>query len=513
MSKNSCNYTNRHSDKFGGNKRYQRNAMRNIHGAIRIVALLLLFSLGFVGHGLTQTSPRKETGSRDPARAAKEAVLPDFVTLAEKLGPVVVHISTTQIIKGAPIPFEREDPLTEFWRRFFGEAYPPDFRQQGLGSGFIIERDGTILTNNHVVENAQKIVVKLTNDDRQFTARVIGRDEKTDLAVVKIDVKGDLPAAPLGDSDRLKVGEWIVAMGSPFGLQNTITAGIVSAKSRQIGAGLYDDFIQTDASINPGNSGGPLINMQGEVVGINTAIFSRTGGNIGIGFAIPINVARELLPQLKTKGKVTRGWLGVAIQRVTPEIAESLGMEKASGALVAYVAPGSPAERAGITVRDVIVGYEGKPIKDSSDLPFMVARTHVGTAVNIIVLRDNRKVPFTVTIADLKEEEDLASAPAREMDFGLTVQNVTPEIAQALGLKRAQGVVITAVERGSPADDAGLRRGDVILEIDREAVRNLAEYRHAIAGLKKGATSLFLVQSGQTTSFVALRIPKEKAPS
>ena len=266
--------------------------MRRVQGPDRRVVVVLLLSLAIAGHGVAQTSSRKESETRGAATAAKQAVLPDFVTLAEKLGPVVVHISTTQIIKGAPIPFEREDPLTEFWRRFFGEAYPPDFRQQGLGSGFIIERDGTILTNNHVVENAQKIVVKLTNDDRQFTARVIGRDEKTDLAVVKIDVKGDLPVAPLGDSDRLKVGEWIVAMGSPFGLHNTITAGIVSAKSRQIGAGPYDDFIQTDASINPGNSGGPLINMQGEVVGINTAIFSRTGGNIGIGFAIPINAAR-----------------------------------------------------------------------------------------------------------------------------------------------------------------------------------------------------------------------------
>ena len=491
----------------------ERNAMRRLQGADRRLVVVLLFSLAFAGHGVAQTSSRKQSETRGTATAAKQAVLPDFVALAEKLAPVVVNISTTQIIKEAPTPFEREDPLTEFWRRFFGEAYPPDFRQQGLGSGFIIERDGTILTNNHVTENAQKIVVRLSNDDRQFTAKVIGSDQKTDLAVIKINVGHDLPVAPLGDSDRLKVGEWIVAMGSPFGLQNTITAGIVSAKSRQIGAGPYDDFIQTDASINPGNSGGPLINMQGEVVGINTAIFSRTGGNIGIGFAIPINVAKELLPELKTKGKVTRGWLGVAIQRVTPEIAESLGMEKASGALVANVAPGSPAERAGIRVRDVIVEYAGKAIKESSDLPFMVARTHVGTAVNIIVLRDKRKFPFTVTITELKEEEDVASAPARERDFGLTVQNVTPEIAQALGLKRAQGVVITAVERGSPADDAGLRRGDVILEIDRKTVRNLAEYRHAIAGLKQGESSLFLVQRGQITSFVALRIPKEKVPS
>jgi serine protease Do len=439
--------------------------------------------------------------------------LPDFAGLAEKLGPVVVNISTTQIMKEPPAPFERQDPLAEFWRRFFGETYPQDFSQQVLGSGFIIERDGTILTSNHVIENAQRIVVRLTNDDRQFTAKVIGRDEKTDLAVIKIEPKGELPVAPLGDSDRLRVGEWVAAMGSPFGLQNTITVGIVSAKSRQIGAGPYDDFIQTDASINPGNSGGPLINMQGEVIGINTAIFSRTGGNIGIGFAIPINIAKELLPELKTKGKVTRGWLGVSVQRVTPDIAESLGMETAGGALVTNVAAASPAERAGIRVRDVITDYAGKPIRESSELPLIVARTHVGTRVNITVLRDKKEVPLIVTIAELKDEEAVAPAPERERNFGLTVQNISPEIAESLGMKRAQGVVIIAVERGSPADDAGLRPADVILEIDRKTVRNLSDYRQAIAGVKKGQLCLFLVQRGETTSFVALRIPKERAPA
>ncbi|HEY7319010.1 MAG TPA: DegQ family serine endoprotease [Candidatus Binatia bacterium] len=484
--------------------------MRTVQGANSVAVIVLLFSLAFAGHGLTQTSPTKDSGSRDVATVSKQVVLPNFVTLAEKLAPVVVNISTTQVIKEAPTPFE--DPFAEFWRRFFGEAYPPDSRQQGLGSGFIIERDGTILTNNHVIEKAEKIVVRLY-DDRQFTARVIGSDEKTDLAVIKIDVKGDLPVAPLGDSDRLKVGEWIVAMGSPFGLQNTVTAGIVSAKSRQIGAGPYDNFIQTDASINPGNSGGPLINMEGEVVGINTAIFSRTGANIGIGFATPINLAKEILPELKTKGKVTRGWLGVSIQRVTPDIAESLGMETARGALVSNVAAGSPAERGGIRTRDVIVSYAGKPIKESSELSLMVARTPVGSRINITVLRDKREVSLTVTIGELRDEEVRAPAPEREKDLGLTVQDVTPEIAQTLGLKRAQGVVITAVERGSPADDAGFRRGDVILEIDRKTIGNVSDYREAIVDLKKGASYLFLLQRGQTTSFVALKIPRQGAPS
>jgi serine protease Do len=302
-------------------------------------------------------------------------------------------------------------------------------------------------------------------------------------------------------------------MGSPFGLQNTVTAGIVSAKSRQIGAGPYDNFIQTDASINPGNSGGPLINMQGKVVGINTAIFSRTGGNIGIGFAIPINLAKELLPELKTKGKVTRGWLGVGVQRVTPEIAESLGLHPAKGALVSSVAAASPAERAGIRIRDVILDYAGKPIKELNDLTFMVARTQVDSRVTIRVWRNQEELALTATIAELKDEEPLAVVPERQKDFGLTVQNVTPEIAQALGLKQAQGVVITAAERGSPADDAGLRRGDVILEIDAKPVQNLSDYRAAIATLKQGQASLLLVQRGQSTSFVALRLPKARVPS
>jgi serine protease Do len=494
--------------------------MRNFAGTNRkVLAGVLLLPFVLLGQSFAQTGKSGDTG-KTPSQAA----VPDFVTLARKVGPVVVNISTTQVVKEAPAPFGREnpregpfggeDPFSDFWRRFFGQPTPPGpNRQQGLGSGFIIDRNGTILTNNHVIENAQKIVVKLSNDERQFTAKVIGRDAKTDLAVIKIETNSELPVAPLGDSDRLQVGEWIAALGSPFGLQNTITTGIVSAKSRQIGAGPYDDFIQTDASINPGNSGGPLVNMQGEIVGINTAIFSRTGGNIGIGFAIPINVAKELLPELKSKGKVTRGWLGVTIQRVTPELAESLGMQSARGALVANVAPGSPAELAGIKVGDVIIDYAGKLVKDSTDLPILVARTDVGARIKLRVLRDKQDVPLEVSVAELKDEEVVASVPEKQDDLGLTVQNVTPEMMQGLGLDRAQGVVVTSVERGSPADDAGLRRGDVILEIDRKPIRNLSEYRDMIAGLKQRGSALFLVQRGENTSFVALKLPREKAPS
>ncbi|MFQ5849426.1 MAG: DegQ family serine endoprotease [Candidatus Binatia bacterium] len=433
--------------------------------------------------------------------------LPDFVSLAKRLKPVVVNISTTQVSGGFqrfPSPFGEEDPFSEFWRRFFGDPFPHGpFRQKSLGSGFIVDREGFILTNNHVVENADKIVVRLS-DGREFEASLVGRDPKTDIAVIKINNDRDLPTAPLGDSQSLEVGEWVLAIGNPFGLEHSVTSGIVSAKGRIIGAGPYDNFIQTDASINPGNSGGPLINTRGEVVGINTAIFSRGGGNIGIGFAIPINLVKELLPQLKSKGKVTRGWLGVVIQRVTPAIAESLGMDEARGALVASVSEGGPAERGGVRVGDVIVEFDGTRVKESHDLPIIVARTPVGKKVQVKVRREGEEVIVWVTIGELKEEEVVASAKGMG-NLGLTVQKLTPQIAESLGLDRAEGVVVTFVEPGSPGDEAGLQRGDVILEIDRKPIRDLKDYRKAIARIAKGKGILFLVRRGETTIFLALK--------
>jgi serine protease Do len=436
--------------------------------------------------------------------------LPDFVSLAKKMRPIVVNVSTTQISQGGggqgfenPFGGGEEDPFGDFWRRFFGGPAPRGpFRQKSLGSGFIIDKDGSILTNNHVVDNASKIVVKLA-DEREFEAKVIGKDAKTDVAVIKINTKESLPVAPLGDSDRLDVGEWVMAIGNPFGLDNTVTSGIVSAKGRHIG-GAYDNFIQTDASINPGNSGGPLINLRGEVVGINSAIYSRSGGNIGIGFAIPINLVKELLPQLKGKGKVTRGYLGVLIQKVTPEIAESLGMDKPKGALVADVTKGGPAEGAGIKVGDVIIEFDGKEIKESNDLPIVVARTPVDKKVGLKVLRDKKEITLNVGVGEMKDEELVASS-AEKGELGLTVQQVTREIAESLGLERAEGVVISAVEPGSAADEAGLRRGDVILEVDRKPVRKIAEYRKAVGEVKKGKGVLFLVRRGESTLFLALK--------
>jgi len=434
---------------------------------------------------------------------------PDFVALSKKLRPAVVNISATQVGSGQqsmPNPFGDEDPFGEFWRRFFGDPFPRGpSRQRSMGSGFIVDRDGYILTNNHVVENGQSIVVRLS-DGSEFEAKIVGRDAKTDIAVIKIDVARKLPVVLLGNSGDLEVGEWVLAIGNPFGLEHTVTSGIVSAKGRRIGAGPYDNFIQTDASINPGNSGGPLINLSGEVVGVNTAIFSRTGGNIGIGFAIPINLVKELLPQLKKSGKVTRGWLGVVIQKVTPEIAESLGMERAHGALVANVSQGGPAERAGVEVGDVIVDFDGTAVRESNDLPRIVARTPVGKSVRVDVLRNGRTRTVAVKIGELKDDEVLASA-RNEGDFGLTVQALTPQLADRLGFERAEGVVVTAVEPGSPASEAGMRRSDVIVEIDRKPIRKLSDFRDALKNIKKGKGVLFLVRREETTLFLALKSP------
>ena len=480
-------------------------------GVMLVALVSLVVGLGISG-SLDWLAPSRAVNLMGEAGDAdsRPNQLPDFVVLAKKLKPLVVNISTTQVSEGRgshefSSPFGDEDPFNDFWRRFFGGPAPrgPQ-RQRSLGSGFIIDGDGSILTNNHVVENAQKIVVKLSADDQEYEAKVIGRDPKTDIAVIKINAKTNLPAATFGDSDRLEVGEWVVAIGNPFGLDSTVTSGIVSAKGRHIGQGPYDNFIQTDASINPGNSGGPLINLRGEVIGINTAIFSRTGGNMGIGFAIPINLVKEVLPQLRGKGKVTRGFLGVLIQKVTPEIAESLGMDKGNGALVANVTKDGPADKAGVKVGDVIIEFDGKEVKDSSDLPIIVARTPVDRRARMKVLRDKKEITLTVSVGELKDAEVVASVPEKG-ELGLTVQRLTPQMAESLGLDKSEGVVVTAIEPGSAADEAGIRRGDVIVEVDRKLVRNLDEYKKAVAAIRKGRGVLFLVRRGDSTLFLALK--------
>jgi serine protease Do len=309
----------------------------------------------------------------------------------------------------------------------------------------------------------------------------------------------------LGNSDTLRVGEWVLAIGNPFGLDNTITAGIVSAKGRHIG-GPYDNFIQTDASINPGNSGGPLVNVRGEVVGINTAIFTRGGGNIGIGFAIPISLANEVLDELREKGKVTRGWLGVMIQRVTPEIAESLGLKTARGALVADVLEDGPAKAAGLETGDVIVEYDGQPVKESAELPLMVARTAVGKTVTVAVIRNGKRQTVSVTVGELPEAEAGVETEAETGDLGITVQTLTPEIAESLGAPiDLKGVVVTSVQPGSPAGEAGLQARDIILEVNRAPVAGVAEYRKALRAVPKDKNVLLLVRRGDNTIFMAIK--------
>src|SRR4030043_553540 len=334
-----------------------------------------------------------------------------FSELAERVKPAVVNISTTKTTAGRSFgsPFGRSPFGDDFFDRFFGDIPQREFKQRSLGSGFVISNDGYIFTNNHVVEKADKILVKLS-DNREYEAKIIGTDTKTDIALIKIKPSNSLPVAEIGDSEKVRVGEWVIAIGNPFGLDQTVTAGIVSAKGRVIGAGPYDNFIQTDASINPGNSGGPLLNMAGEVVGINTAIFSQSGGNVGIGFAIPVNMAKEIAPQLKEKGHGTRGWLGVGIQKITPELSKSFGLKDEKGALVSQVVKGGPADKGGIETGDVIVEFDGNKVSDSNELPRMVAPLPVGKTVSVKLLRGGNAVDREVKIGQLEEQkEEVAS--------------------------------------------------------------------------------------------------------
>jgi serine protease Do len=465
-----------------------------------IAALALLIFSGAVWSEPFWTT-LKESKRKQPISITNET----FSQLAEKLKPAVVNISTTMVVKqqpsfrGRPSPFGEQDPFREFWEKFFGGEMPRERETRSLGSGFIINKKGYIVTNNHVVENAKEIIVTLHNE-KDYRAEVIGRDKKTDLTLIKIEAEGDLPMAPLGDSDKLGVGEWVLAIGNPFGLAETITAGIVSAKGRAIGAGPYDDFIQTDASINPGNSGGPLFNFWGEVVGINTAIIA-TGQ--GIGFAIPINMAKEILPQLKEKGRVTRGWLGVLIQKVTPQLAESFGLEEERGALVSQVLEDTPAQKAGMEQGDIILEFDGKEIKDFGDLSRIVASTPIGKTVDIKVFRGGQIVSLEANVAEMEEPTQVAKAPTKK-PLGITVQNITAEIARSLGLEAATGVVVTGVEPGSPAAKSGIRRGDVIYEVNRKPIKDAEDFGQVVETAGDKEDILFLIRRGGGNVFVAI---------
>jgi serine protease Do len=445
-----------------------------------------------------------------PAVAGLRMVPVDIPQLFKEVSPAVVNISTTQVVKfnhpRMRNPFGQQDPFDDFFNNFFGRM-PKEQKRRSLGSGFIVSPDGYILTNNHVVEKADEVTVTLL-DKEEYKAKVVGTDPKIDIALIKIDAKKKLTYVVLGDSDKLDVGEWVVAIGNPFGLGHTVTAGIVSAKGRIIGSGPYDDFIQTDASINPGNSGGPLFNLKGEVVGINTAIIQ---GGQGIGFATPIQLAKSVLDQLKDKGKVTRGWLGVYIQPLTPETAESLGISGRRGALVSDVTSGGPAEKAGIRSGDVIVGFDGKEIRDEHDLPQVVATTKPGKTADVRLIRGGKETTVAVTIAEMAGEP---GKPAGGYDLstknlGLTVQDITPQIAQRFEIENTKGVVVTGVADGSPAEDAGFNEGDIIRAIlrhdKRTPVTNAAEFGNLVKKFHADKTLLFLVERGDARILLTVK--------
>jgi serine protease Do len=427
----------------------------------------------------------------------------NFTDLAEKARPGVVNIQVVKKVRNVGFafpgfsgdPFGNDNPFG----RFFDGNPPTEQIQEGVGSGFVIDKEGFILTNNHVVEDANQIKVRLA-DGKEYGGKVVGRDPKTDLAVVKISGAADLHSLPLGSSGDLKVGSWVVAIGSPFGLEQTVTQGIVSGKGRVIGSGPYDDFIQTDASINPGNSGGPLINMKGEVIGINTAI--NPSGQ-GIGFAIPIDMAKTIIPQLEQKGSVTRGWLGIGIQPMTPALEESFGIRGKTGVLVADIFKGGPAEKAGLERGDVIVQFDGKDMAEPRDLSRIVASTPVGKTVEVKVIRDGKEIGRTVQVGEMEKKTETAQLPSHK-SIGLTVQNLTPEIAAELGLKHETGVVVSQVEPGSPSADAGIQAGDLIREVNRKPVKDVEDFREKIEQAKARNSILLLVQRGQNSLFAAV---------
>jgi len=442
-----------------------------------------------------------------------------FVEIAKKQNPAVVNISTKAKRHRRPQRPQRDprgpgsqDPFKDFYDKFFGDRdRDRKPRGGGMGSGFIIDTDGHILTNNHVIDGADEIVVLIqdgNNGEKEYDAKLVGTDSKTDIALIKLDLENEdrknFPTLSLGDSDKLEVGEWVVAIGNPFGLSHTVTVGVVSAKERNIGSGPYDEFIQTDASINPGNSGGPLMNIKGEVIGINTAIISgNTGGNVGIGFAIPINIAKGILQELKEKGTVTRGWLGVMIQKITPDLAESFNLDRTEGALVGDVIPNSPAEKAGIKRGDVIVKFDQDEVRTMEELPKIVGSTTPGKAVKVEVIRDGKVKVLDVTIAVLKDEEIKVAA----LDpMGIQVQDITADIAQSLNLEDVEGVLVSDVTPGEPGGEAGLKRGDIISEVNRSKVKNTSDYNLIASKLKAGDTALMLVKRGGTTIYIAVKL-------
>jgi len=488
-----------------------RFAIRYRAAWVGVVAAAIAGLVALAPH-LGQTSTPQPIWSERPVAVAPAAVAPppNWVELTRALKPAVVNISTKRVEErgqlqnpfGNQNPFGDNDQFQQFFKRF-GEQ--PRRTVRSMGSGFIINPAGYIVTNNHVIDGATDIRVKI-DDGRELPGKVVGRDPKTDLALLKVEATG-LPVIPLGDSTQLQVGEQVMAIGNPFGLERTVTTGIVSATGRVIGQGPYDDFIQTDASINPGNSGGPLINSRGQAVGINAAIFSQSGGSVGIGFAIPVNQAKSVVAHLAASGKVTRGWLGVTIQPLTPELAKGFKVADGNGALVASVQEASPAAKAGIKAGDIITQYDGQKVSQSTDLPRLAAATPVGRQIPVTVVRGGKTVTLNLTVAQMDEPGQAAAVAQSDEErgpLGLTVESVTPSVAKALRLADARGVIVRGVRGGSPAESAGIRPGDIITEVDHQAVADAAQMRRALDKHPTGAPVVMMIHRDGTNLYVAM---------
>ena len=440
----------------------------------------------------------------------------DFVKVSEKLGPAVIKIESERVEKQSPTNFPDSPFGDDFWDRFFGrqQQRPQEYKFAVQGTGFFISDDGYILTNNHLVEKAAKVKVFTVQGD-EYTAKVIGADPRTDVALIKVDAKS-LPFAEFGDSGQVKIGEWVLAIGNPLGMEHTVTAGIVSAKGRQLdlGDGNYEDFIQTDAAINRGNSGGPLVNLKGEVIGITSNILTPSGGNIGIGFAIPSNMAKKVVIQLKDKGRVIRGWLGVTIvsQPIDQDYQKALNLKSRKGAIINDVTPGSPADKAGIKQYDVVTEVNGKAVESPTDLRMKIADIQPGTKVEIKLTRDGQEKTVTAAIAELEAgEKTRAAGEAAAKNIGLTISTLTPQIARRYGLRTTEGLLVTDVENGSDAERRGLQPGDIIIEVNRQKIATVSQWENIMRKVKSGDALLLLIrreQDGQTRdAIVTIRIP------
>jgi serine protease Do len=479
---------------------------------ILIAVAASCFVAGAVVTGILDLTPRSSADTEPSADLeALRRIGQGFSQVVKEVSPSVVNVRVSMEPRsagpsggGSPFDFFGGSPFDGFF------GFPEeDVPREGSGSGVIVSEDGYILTNNHVISEAAEITVIYGEGDR-YDAKVVGADPRTDLAVIKIDAK-NLPAAKLGNSDNIEVGEWVLAVGNPFELQNTVTAGIISARGRSnVGLADYEDFIQTDAAINPGNSGGPLVNLDGEVIGINTAIATRTGGNMGIGFAIPINMAKQIMAQLIDKGKVTRGWLGVYIQPVTPELKAQFNLKSTDGALIADVTSGGPAEKAGIKHGDVIVGFQGEEIEDTNHLRNMVAATEVGTSADVTVVRDGREKTVKVKIGELPEEDVATGRQFGEdsgPNVGFTVGNLTPTLRKQLGVPDNQeGVAVRSLKKTSDAYQKGLRENDIIVEVNRTKVSDIGSFNAAVSRVKKGDEVLLLVITQGHTRYVTFEM-------